>query len=229
MADASFSCTAEDAEPAGTEEQRLEALSPEQKEDVGCPVSVQGLGHPFQSPTVPCSVRSWILTLPPQAAHHPDLLLCFPKDILPSSWLLLDEGGKGRSGFSCWSTKELGAGLHLLWGCAQGCGRKQGEAEGAQDCCSALEVCATRPEPGMCVQSGGYPARTRPSLALSHGSVLVVLMVHLQTEKLHLVLPRDGAWQWYWAVPMASLRQPCHVDWGSSTWSRAALLSLSCS
>lgn len=119
MADASFSCTAEDAEPAGTEEQRLEALSPEQKEDVGCPVSVQGLGHPFQSPTVPCSVRSWILTLPPQAAHHPDLLLCFPKDILPSSWLLLDEGGKGRSGFSCWSTKELGAGLHLLWGCAQ--------------------------------------------------------------------------------------------------------------
>lgn len=55
----------------------------------------------------------------PTLALHPDLLLCFPKDILPSLWLLLDEGGKGRSGFSCWSTKEPGAGLHLLWGCAQ--------------------------------------------------------------------------------------------------------------
>lgn len=49
----------------------------------------------------------------------------------------------------------------------------------------------------MCMQCGGCQARGRVSVALSHGSVLVVLPVHLQTEMLHLGHPRDGAWQWY--------------------------------
>lgn len=78
-------------------------------------------------------------------ALHPGLLLCFPKDILPSSWLLLDEGGKEPSGFSCWSMKEREQGCIscrgvLSSGLQQGAEAAQGSA--LRDCCSALEdVC----------------------------------------------------------------------------------------
>lgn len=144
------------------------------------------LGHPFRSPNsaVPRSVRSWILALPPRVgpAPWPPALLSrrHPAELR----LLLDEGGKGPSGFSCWSVKELERGCMSRGGGAQlraAAGNRREPR--AQRCGTAAVLWRTRAALRR-VRCGGCQARACASAASAHGSVLFVLPVHLETEML---------------------------------------------
>lgn len=86
----------EDAEPAGTEEP-----SPEQREDVDRPASVQVSAIPSGAPPPPCRA----LCAPgsshchPVSAPRPGLLLCFPEGIPPSSGSSWMKVGRDRAAF----------------------------------------------------------------------------------------------------------------------------------